>query len=54
MEDSHNISLCTATELSDLPYDPEESHQKFKIENITVINPQLLKIFYWQSLDIGG
>uniref|UniRef100_A0A1I8NUR9 Uncharacterized protein n=1 Tax=Stomoxys calcitrans TaxID=35570 RepID=A0A1I8NUR9_STOCA len=26
----------------------------FKIENITVIKPPLLKVYYWQSLDIEG
>lgn len=30
------------------------SHDIFKIENITVIKPPLLKIFYWQKFDTDG
>ncbi|XP_075156051.1 uncharacterized protein LOC142229384 [Haematobia irritans] len=37
-----------------ISYTNEMVYQHFKIENITVIKPPLLKIFYWQHMNIEG
>lgn len=36
--------------------DVENTEDKtyFKIENITVVRPPLLKVYYWRCLDIQG
>lgn len=48
----HSVAPST----SQIPEDQAQSRQEvqpiFKIENITVIKPPLLKIFYWESLKI--
>ncbi|XP_065365414.1 uncharacterized protein LOC135958440 [Calliphora vicina] len=39
-------------ETPEIPVDSQDFQTRFKIENITVAKPPLLKIFYWESLDI--
>ncbi|KAM7347113.1 uncharacterized protein ACRADG_006775 [Cochliomyia hominivorax] len=53
----HPVSPTTSQLLEDetTPSDLQDSEIGiFKIENITVISPPLLKIFYWESLDIDN
>ncbi|XP_073830564.1 uncharacterized protein isoform X1 [Musca autumnalis] len=49
-------SMCKTNDNEDLAPTEEKQpcHDIFKIENITVIKPPLLKIFYWQKFDIEG
>uniref|UniRef100_A0A1I8N173 Uncharacterized protein n=1 Tax=Musca domestica TaxID=7370 RepID=A0A1I8N173_MUSDO len=48
-------TACKTLEKKDLnEAEGISSHDIFKIENITVIKPPLLKIFYWQKFDIDG
>lgn len=46
----HHVSPCTT--LSKSISERQEAQPIFKIENLTVIKPPLLKVFYWESLDI--
>ncbi|XP_061387928.1 uncharacterized protein LOC133322994 [Musca vetustissima] len=48
-------TICAKNNIQDpIPTDELFSHDIFEVENITVIRPPLLKIFYWQKLDIDG
>ncbi|XP_026834673.1 uncharacterized protein LOC6542159 isoform X2 [Drosophila erecta] len=35
-------------------FKPPIVYQKLMVDNLTVIRPPILKIFYWESFDITG
>lgn len=35
-------------------FKPPTIYQKLMIDNLTVIRPPILKIFYWESFEITG
>ena len=58
MEDDtlHPVSQCTIgeEECTEMSQVAKTCQKSFKVDNITVVTPPLLKIFYWQRLDIDG
>lgn len=57
MEDTqHPVSECTIA--NDEGIETSQNHKtcnkSFKVENITVVKPPLLKVYYWQNLGIDG
>ena len=52
---THHVSQCTIGEEECSEISPVKTcFKSFQVDNITVVTPPLLKVFYWQRLDIDG
>ncbi|XP_017055890.1 uncharacterized protein LOC108097865 [Drosophila ficusphila] len=54
MEEEQLVTIVMPEKKPCRPIQPPPIYQKLMVENLTIIRPPILKIFYWESFDIPG
>ncbi|XP_016946042.3 uncharacterized protein [Drosophila suzukii] len=54
MEEDHVVNIAVPEKKPCGGIQPPPIYQKLMVENLTMIRPPILKIYYWESFDIAG